>query len=225
MTSSPLLKLQNVSKTYTNPDLDVLNNVSLEIQTAQTLAIIGPSGSGKSTLLNIMGALDKPTAGQVFFDNKNLSELNDTQLAILRNQRLGFIFQSHHLLPQCTTYENVLIPTLAGHNQTPKTQLKDRALNLLEQVGLQDHLSHRPAQLSGGQCQRVAVVRALINQPQIILADEPTGALDHKNAQSLIDLLLQLNQQHNVTLVLVSHDFEIANKMQTIHHLTDGQIQ
>ncbi len=223
--NSIVLKLQNIHKSYVDPDLSVLQDVSLEIQSGETLAIVGPSGSGKSTLLNIMGALDKPTSGQVWFEGTNISELNETQLAILRNLKLGFIFQSHHLLPQCTAYENVLLPTLAGHNKTSQSELKDRALGLLEQVGLQDHLSHRPAQLSGGQCQRVAVVRALINQPKIILADEPTGALDHKNAQSLMDILLQLNLQQNITLILVSHDLEIAHKMKTIYHLTDGRIQ
>ena len=229
MNHSPVvLKLQNIYKTYASPDqtqdVSVLRDISLEIQSAQTVAIIGPSGSGKSTLLNIMGALDRPTSGQVWFEDKNLSELKDAQLATLRNLRLGLVFQSHHLLPQCTAYENVLLPTLAGHSQTPRDELKDRAMDLLEQVGLQDHRFHRPAQLSGGQCQRVAVVRALINQPQIVLADEPTGALDHENAQSLIDLLLRLNQQQKMTLILASHDLEVARKMQKIYRLVNGRL-
>ena len=229
MNRSPvILKLENIYKTYASPDqtknVSVLRDVSLEIQTAQTIAIIGPSGSGKSTLFNIMGALDRPTSGQVWFENKNLSELKEAELAALRNLRLGLVFQSHHLLAQCTAYENVLLPTLAGYCQTPRDELEDRAMDLLQQVGLQDHRFHRPAELSGGQCQRVAVVRALINRPQIILADEPTGALDHENAQSLIDLLLRLNQQQKVTLVLASHDLEVARKMQTIYRLVDGQL-
>lgn len=224
----PVLKLQHINKTYDalnqTKGTTVLHDISLEVQSAQTLAITGPSGSGKSTLLNIMSALDHPTSGQIWFDDKNVSELNDTELATLRNLHIGFVFQSHFLLPQCTAIENVILPTLAGHTQSSKKELESRALYLLEQVDLQDHRFHRPAQLSGGQCQRVALVRALINQPKLLLADEPTGSLDRSNAQNLIDLLVQLNDQEKTTLIIVSHDLDVARRMQHHYRLEDGQL-
>ncbi|NQT04188.1 MAG: ABC transporter ATP-binding protein, partial [Planctomycetes bacterium] len=176
-----MLELINVTKSYQTPGnkdgVCVLKNITLKVTKGQSLVIVGPSGSGKSTLLNIIGALDRPSEGRVLFDGKDLAELNEFELARIRNRQIGFVFQLHHLLPQCTVLENVLVPTLAGKTHLSRKEIQERATNLLQRVGLKDHLLHRPGQLSGGQRQRVAVARALINNPSIILADEPTGNL------------------------------------------------
>ncbi len=200
--SSPLLKLIDVCKRYESPTgteaVPVLRDVTLEIGRGESVAIVGPSGSGKSTLLNIMGTLDRPSSGQVLLDGKELSQLDDIQLAAVRNREIGFIFQSHHLLPQCTVLENVLVPTLANKDTSLRKGAVERAKQLLDKVSLGARLTHRPGQLSGGERQRVAVVRALINQPKLLLADEPTGALDRAAAQNLADLLVQLNGDEGV---------------------------
>ena len=218
-----LLELTHISKTYAAPGggaaVEVLREVNLQLAAGEPVAIIGPSGSGKSTLLNIMGALDRPTAGTVCLDGCNLGSLNERKLAAIRNRQIGFIFQLHHLLPRCTVLENVLIPTL-----TARTTDADcvRAERLLERVGLNHRLSHRPGQLSGGECQRVAVVRALINQPKLLLADEPTGSLDHVVATNLGRLLLELNREEGVALVLVTHSLELAGCLPRALELRDG---
>src|SRR5205823_5198899 len=173
---------------------------SLEIARGESLGIIGPSGSGKSTLLNMMGTLDHPSSGQVLLDGRDLSHLDEDELAKVRNEQIGFIFQAHHLLPQCTVLENVLVPTLANKDRALRDGAADRAKRWLEKVGLAARVTHQPGQLSGGERQRVAVVRALINQPKLLLADEPTGALDRASAGNLADLLVTLNQQEGVTL-------------------------
>ncbi len=222
-----MLNLINVSKYYevleNNRPNYVLKEITINILRGESIAIIGPSGSGKSTLLNIMGALDRPSDGNVILDGKDFSLMDDKQLAFVRNQEIGFIFQLHHLLPQCTVLENVLIPTLAFRDSR-KSDVVDYAHNLLEKVGLKNKLSHRPGQLSGGERQRVAVVRALINHPKLLLADEPTGSLDHSNAISLVQLLVDINKNESVTLVMVTHSLELASKMSTILELQEGKL-
>jgi ABC-type lipoprotein export system ATPase subunit len=181
-----MLQLIDVTKKYGSTDgADslVLKGITLKIIKGQSLVIVGPSGSGKSTLLNIIGALDRPTTGQVLLEGKDLAGLGDLELAKIRNQEIGFVFQLHHLLPQCTVLENVLVPTLVNKRGDSQQEVKERALNLLQRVGLKDFLLRRPGELSGGQRQRVAVVRALINKPKLLLADEPTGSLDETTAE------------------------------------------
>jgi ABC-type lipoprotein export system ATPase subunit len=238
-TAMPILKLANVSKRYDSPNgagaLTVLDEISLEVQRGELLAIVGPSGSGKSTLLQIIGTLDKPTSGTVSLDGKDLHQLDETALAAVRNRQIGFVFQSHFLLPQCTVIENVLVPTLAKHCHQDSTNASDspakkespeqRAERLLKRVGLAERMGHRPGQLSGGERQRVAVVRALINQPQLVLADEPTGSLDHASAQQLGQLLVELNREEGVTLIVVTHARELAQRMSRVLELKDGQLR
>ena len=223
---TPLLQLENISREFPSAEngepLRVLRGLSLEIDHGESIAIVGPSGCGKSTLLNIIGTLDQPTTGKVTLDGQDLNTLNGNALAALRNRKIGFIFQSHHLLPQCTVMENVLVPTLA-HGQATATD-EERGRRLLERVDLGDRLAHRPGQLSGGERQRVAVVRALINQPKLLLADEPTGALDQTTADKLGQLLVELNQEENVTLITVTHSANLANRMARTLELLDGQL-
>ncbi len=225
---SPLLKLTAVSKRYESPagaeQVTVLRDVTLEIERAESVAVVGPSGSGKSTFLNILGTLDRPTTGQVLFDSRDLSLLDDVQLAAVRNRQIGLIFQAHHLLPQCTVLENVLVPTLANRDAALRNGAIDRARLLLDKVGLAARLEHRPGQLSGGERQRVAVVRALINQPRLLLADEPTGALDRASAQSLADLLVRLNKEEAVTLIVATHALDLAKRMDRVLELRDGRL-
>jgi ABC-type lipoprotein export system ATPase subunit len=225
----PVLNLTNVSKSYDPTDgaspVFVLDDITLEIAHGQRLAIVGPSGSGKSTLLNIIGTLDRPSRGQVYLDGQDISRLDDIQLAAVRNQRIGFVFQAHHLLAQCTVLENVLLPTLPLRKSSSTNSAEDRARKLLDRVGLSARLSHRPGQLSGGERQRVAVVRALINQPKLLLADEPTGALDHASALDLGQLLVELNREQSVTLVVVTHALELAARMERILELRDGKLR
>ena len=233
----PLLKLADVTKRYESPgnasSLAVLREISLEVTAGESLAIVGPSGSGKSTLLHIMGTLDCPTSGQVWLDGRDISLLKEEELAALRNQQIGFVFQAHYLLPQCTVLENVLVPTLAKPAPTtasatnpgqPSESPESRATRLLARVGLAARAAHRPGELSGGERQRVAVVRALINRPRLLLADEPTGALDHNSAQQLGQLLIELNQEEEVTLIVVTHALELARRMKKIWRLSDGRL-
>jgi ABC-type lipoprotein export system ATPase subunit len=195
----------------------------MEVARGESIAVVGPSGCGKSTLLNLIGTLDQPTGGTITLNGRHLGELNDDKLALLRNREMGFIFQSHHLLPQCTVMENVIVPTLAHGRATDDDE--ERAVRLLERVGLAERLAHRPGQLSGGERQRVAVVRALINQPQLLLADEPTGALDQATADQLGQLLVKLNAEENVTLITVTHSEKLAAQMARTVELKDGQIK
>src|SRR5438552_976100 len=225
---SPLLKLTAVSKRYESPagaeQVTVLRDITLEIERAESVAVVGPSGSGKSTFLNILGTLDRPTTGQVLFDSRDLSLLDDVQLAAVRNRQIGLIFQAHHLLPQCTVLENVLVPTLANRDAALRNGAIGRARQLLDKVGLAARLEHRPGQLSGGERQRVAVVRALINQPRLLLADEPTGALDRASAQCLADLLVRLNKEEAVTLIVATHALDLAKRMDRVLELRDGRL-
>ena len=224
---APLLRLEKVSKNYVAAEgaapVSVLRDLSFEITAGESVAIIGPSGCGKSTLLNIIGTLDHPTSGSVWLDGQDLSRLDEQQLAAIRSRQIGFIFQSHHLLPQCSVLENVLVPTIAD-KRSAGAGAAERAEKLLKRVGLGERLHHRPGQLSGGERQRVAVVRALINQPKLLLADEPTGALDRNSAQGMAQLLVELNREEQVTLVLVTHALELARQMNRILELRDGQL-
>jgi ABC-type lipoprotein export system ATPase subunit len=225
-TIETLLKLSRVTLCYESgggaPSVEVLKGVSLEVARGESLAVIGPSGSGKSTLLNIIGTLDRATSGEVVLAGQDLSRLDDKKLAEVRNRQIGFVFQSHHLLPQCTVMENVLVPTLADTSGHLATGAPERVERLLKRVGLGERMNHRPGQLSGGERQRVAVVRALINQPQLLLADEPTGALDRAAAEQLAQLLLELNREEGVTLIVVTHALDLARKMGRVLELTDG---
>ena len=222
-----LLEIRNLTKTYRAPDggdaVDVLRGVDLKMDGGQTLAIVGPSGSGKSTVLNVVGALDKADGGEVIVDGRDVEKLNEKDLAAYRNTTVGFIFQLHHLLPQCTILENVLVPTLAVPKER-RTSSRDRAEELLDAVGLKHRLHHRPGELSGGERQRVAVARALINEPKLLLADEPTGALDRVNATRLVDLLVELNRARGVTLIMVTHAPELAQRMGRRLELVDGKL-
>lgn len=223
-----LLKLSNINKSFGSADArnykQVLNDISLELEKAKTLAILGPSGSGKSTLLNIIGALDLPDSGSIVFNDFSLQNQSEKQLASFRNKEIGFIFQSHHLLPQCNVLENVMIPTLPIKDKTYKNECRQRALELIKKVDLWDQRNDYPGTLSGGECQRVAVIRALINQPKLLLADEPTGSLDQSNANSIIDLLLKLKEAYQTSLIVVTHSDTIGSRMDKKYSLTNGQL-
>lgn len=224
-----LLELKNISKTYEIPSGEgqaiVLRDISLQVNQGESIAVVGPSGSGKSTLLNIIGALDRPTSGIVTLTGKNLADLEDSELSKIRNQDIGFVFQLHHLLPQCTVLENVLIPTIPLGLNREDENVKIRAKELLEKVELEKHFYHFPAQLSGGERQRVAVVRALINTPKLVLADEPTGSLDRESSKNLGQLLLQLNKEEGMALIVVTHSMELARLMDKVYKLRDGKLE
>ena len=221
--STPILDVVGLSKAYDNPAgaVGVLKDVNLRVQAGDAVAIVGPSGSGKSTLLHIIGGLDRPSAGEVLLDGEDLAVLSDDALAALRARSIGFVFQQHYLLPQCSVIENVVIPTLITDGAA---KAMDRAHALLDRVGLSHRLTHRPAHLSGGECQRVAVVRALINEPKLLLADEPTGSLDQASADSLGALLADLNREEDVTLVVVTHSVRLARRMRRQLELRDGAL-
>ncbi len=223
-----LLSLSHVSKAYREPGsgqlVPVLKDISLTIQAGESVAIVGPSGCGKSTLLNILGTLDLADAGDFVFEGESIAGCSTADLAKLRSEKIGFIFQLHHLMPQCTVLENVLLPTLALKVKPAADVLKKRAEQLLASVGLKDRLSWKPAQLSGGERQRVAVVRALINEPRLILADEPTGALDEQNAESLTTLLLDLQKTTGVSLVMVTHHPAQAARMGRVLTMHEGAL-
>jgi ABC-type lipoprotein export system ATPase subunit len=227
--SAPLLKLENVGKSYRAAEgrapVPVLRDVSLEIAAGASLAIVGPSGCGKSTLLNIIGTLDHADSGRVLLGGQDLSAQDERALAAIRNRDIGFIFQSHHLLPHCTVWENVLVPTLAAMNSSTAKDAEQRAERLLKRVGLGDRIHHRPGQLSGGERQRVAVVRALINRPKLLLADEPTGALDRASADELAKLLGELNREENVTLIVVTHALDFAQQMGRVFEIREGVLK
>ena len=223
-----LLELTNISKSYDKPGIEarpVLQDLSLSIEKGETLAILGPSGSGKSTLLNIMGTLDKPDKGEIKFNGISLNDYHDRQLADFRNREIGFIFQSHHLLPQCTVFENVMIPVLPIRDKSTRSEREGFANELIREVGLWDHRDKLPGQLSGGECQRVAVIRALINHPKILLADEPTGSLDRENALSIVSLMLKLNAEYETSLVVVTHAKEIGDKLSKAFVLKEGKLE
>jgi lipoprotein-releasing system ATP-binding protein len=217
-----LVELKSVSKDY--GDGEVLRDVNLRLNRDEAIAIVGPSGSGKSTLLNIIGTLDRPTCGTVSFDGVDLLKLSADETAAVRNRKLGFVFQLHHLLPQCTILENVLMPTLAAAGKGRNDEAHSRAERLLDRVGLGSRKVQRPGQLSGGERQRVAVVRALINQPRLLLADEPSGSLDRASAENLRDLLIEVNRDEGVALIVVTHSVELAASFGRIFEMHDGSL-
>lgn len=219
------LSVENLSKQYPAraEPLVVLCDISFELGDGENLAVLGPSGSGKSTLLNILGTLEPPSGGSVRIDGLNPAGLDEGALAAFRNQRIGFVFQEHHLLPQCSVLENVLVPTVAAGPTRPESV--NRARMLLERVGLADRLDHRPAELSGGQRQRAAVARALINRPSLLLADEPTGNLDRATADSVAELLLELQRQERMMLVVATHSGRLAERMSRRMELADGRLK
>ena len=223
-----LAELQHITKYYELPGSSiknlVLHEVSLQIDYNERIAIVGPSGSGKSTLLNILGTLDKPSSGKVLLDGALADQMDENRFAEIRNTFIGFVFQMHHLLPQLTLLENVLLPVLPLNDKNILNLSKQRALKLIDRVGLSSHIRHFPSQLSVGECQRTAVVRALINKPKLLLADEPTGSLDAENATQLAQLLSELNREENVALVLVTHSMELAAKMDKIYQLREGKL-
>jgi len=221
-----LLNLHTISKAYGNQDEPtyqvVLKDLSLSVEEGESIAILGPSGSGKSTLLNIIGTLDYPDAGSLEFRGRDISGLRGSDLDHFRNKEIGFVFQFHHLLPQCNVLENVLIPTLLATKDRKSSE--EYAGHLLEKVGLWEHRHKKPGQLSGGECQRVAVVRAMINHPSLILADEPTGALDGKNVSAIASLLHQLKSDEKLTLITVTHSSFLASAMGTIYEIEEGKL-
>ncbi len=219
-----LAELTNVSKSYQSGavTVPVLSGINLTIAEGETVAITGPSGCGKSTLLNLIGALDRADSGEIRVAGRDLTKLTLVELAEFRNTTVGFVFQLHHLLPQCTVLENVLIPSIV-RKDADRASLRDRAAKLLEAVGLSHRLEHRPGQLSGGERQRAAVARALINSPKLLLADEPTGALDRASASRLADLLAEVHQREKITIILVTHAPDLAKKMGRVLELLDGK--
>lgn len=222
--STSLIELRSIEKRF-GTAVDVLRSVDLDVQAGSTVAVVGPSGSGKSTLLHIIGGLLPPSSGQVRFDGRDLASMDAAALAALRNREIGFVFQAHHLLPQCSALENVLVPTLVHPDKELRASAPERARELLTEVGLGERIDHRPAQLSGGECQRVAVVRALINRPRLLLADEPTGSLDEQATDRLGDLLCGLNDAHHVALITVTHSQRLAARMQQVFELRDGALK
>jgi lipoprotein-releasing system ATP-binding protein len=219
-----VLEVTGVSKHYDGPagPVGVLSGVDLRLGAGVSLAIVGPSGSGKSTLLYVVGALDPPSAGTVRLDGVDPYSLGDRGLAAFRNRQVGFVFQDHHLLPQCTVLENVLVPTLVGKEDAGTC--RRRALDLLEHVGLGRRLPHRPGELSGGEKQRVALARALVCQPRLVLCDEPTGNLDHDTSNAVADLLLELHRLQQTILIVVTHNLDLARRFAATSRLTDGRL-
>ncbi len=218
------LSVTNVSKEFPTrgEPLQVLRDVSLELKAGENLAILGPSGCGKSTLLHLLGTLDPPTTGTIELDGQDPFQLEESQLARFRNENIGFIFQEHHLLPQLSVLENVLVPAMA--TGTPSEELIQRAHDLIDRVGLESRISHRPAELSGGERERAAVARSLLHRPLLLLADEPTGNLDRANAQQVAELLLEIQQQEQTMLIVVTHNNELADQLQKQTTLDNGQL-
>jgi lipoprotein-releasing system ATP-binding protein len=217
-----LIEIEQIHKSYGAPgtpsERKVLNGFSLSVDQGEALAITGPSGSGKTTLLNLIAALDRPDSGRILFKGTDIATLASANLDRFRSQSVGLVFQFHHLLPQCTLMENVLVPALAGYRTVPP-EIVAHGERLVRRMGLWDVRNQKPGELSGGECQRAAVARALINNPMVLLADEPTGALDHANAVNLINLLEEISREHSKTLILVTHSAEIAARMGRIVQL------
>lgn len=218
----PLLFCQQLNKFYQEggQQAHILKDINFTMGAGELVTIVGSSGSGKSTLLHLLGGLDKPSAGEVFIQGQALSQINADQLAALRNQYLGFVYQFHHLMADFSALENVMMPMLIGNKN--KTEAQDRAEQILSAVGLSHRIQHRPAALSGGERQRVAIARALVNRPALVLADEPTGNLDRQTTESIFELILQLNQEQNIAFLLVTHDLTLAEKLNRCYVMQDG---
>lgn len=223
--NTALLSCQHITKFYQEgtQQTEVLKQVSFSMQSSELVAIVGSSGSGKSTLLHTLGGLDQPSSGEVFIKGQSLQQMSPNALAKLRNQYLGFVYQFHHLMADFTALENVMMPMLIG--QQNKTEAQDRAEQILSAVGLQHRISHRPSALSGGERQRVAIARALVNNPALVLADEPTGNLDHKTTESIFELIQQLNQEKQIAFLLVTHDLNLAEKLNRRLIMQDGVLR
>lgn len=225
MSSNELLRCENISKFYQEGETatQVLKNVSFSMNAGELVAIVGSSGSGKSTLLHTLGGLDQPSDGEVFIKGQSLQKLSSNALAKLRNQHLGFVYQFHHLMADFSALENVMMPMLIG--QQNKTEAKDRAEKMLQAVGLAHRITHRPSALSGGERQRVAIARALVNNPALVLADEPTGNLDQKTTESIFELIQRLNQEQQIAFLLVTHDLNLAHKLSRRLIMQDGVLR
>ncbi|MPQ48375.1 ATP-binding cassette domain-containing protein [Marinifilum sp. N1E240] len=223
-----IVELDKISKYYqhagSGEKRTVLDELSLTIKSGDSVAIVGPSGSGKSTLLNLISSLDHASSGSILHDSDEIKNLKEKELSQFRNRNLGFVFQSHHLLPQLSLIENVLVPLIPEKDKKMRKDAEERAQQLIDFVGLKDQKYQLPGQLSGGECQRAAVVRALIHEPGLLLADEPTGSLDKKSADQLGDLLVSINEKQKVTLVVVTHSIELAKKMKKIYKLDNGKL-
>ncbi len=222
-----LIEASNIHKTYKEAGylLHVLKGIDLKIDAAQVIAVVGPSGAGKSTLLHILGALDVPNQGQVYFNGQDVYGLNDKERSLLRNSQMGFVFQAYHLLPELTALENVILPAMVKNNSRKTSAIEFDGVKLLEKVGLGQRVSHRPNQLSGGEQQRVAIARSLMNSPKVVFCDEPTGNLDSQSGAMVIDVLLNLNKISGQTVVIVTHDQAIAKRTQKIIYIKDGMLE